>query len=172
MIGHDGTRFTIPVLMGDLVLGFRRYLPGGDPKMLCNSGDKMGLVFGFENGRQYMNQPIIICEGEKDTIISSMFGIPNTVCIVGGCATMPRLMKSYFTGRDVVIAYDNDNAGRDGALQLAAYLHEECDPASIGVFDPRSVYPDLPDKGDMADLLIKFNVSVNMLVKGLLDAPI
>lgn len=59
--------------------------------------------------------------------------------------------QPYFSGRNVYIIQDNDEPGKQYAQRMAATLQEIA--ASVHVLDLTQVWPDLPAKGDISDLL-------------------
>ena len=67
---------------------------------------------------------LIITEGEKDAVTVNCQGIP-AITFTSGAGAVPEdlhLLKSF---RSIVIAYDGDQAGRDGALKVARKLHKK-----------------------------------------------
>ena len=59
--------------------------------------------------------------------------------------------QPYFSGRNVYIIQDNDEPGKQYAQRMAATLREIA--TSVHVLDLTQVWPDLPAKGDISDLL-------------------
>jgi hypothetical protein len=92
------------------------------------------------------DSPIFIVEGEKDAMrVSSLDLNPCATTIAGQKWTAD--IAAAFKGRDVYILADNDEAGREAALNAAQALRGHA--ASIRIVD----LPDLPDKGDVSDWL-------------------
>jgi hypothetical protein len=100
---------------------------------------------------------IFVVEGERDADNLAMLGLAAT-CNAGGAAKRrddgkpgrpkwrPEL-NPYFPGRNVIVVPDNDNAGRDHALAIAASLAPVA--ARIRILE----LPGLPPKGDVSDWL-------------------
>jgi len=95
------------------------------------------------------NSTLIICEGEKDMLTARSQGITNAVAKLGGA-------KSYIVGgrnlenKNVVLIYDCDEAGRNGAQQDAQILTERF-KCKVKVIDLG-----LQDKEDLNDYFIKY----------------
>lgn len=121
-IGWNGLdRYTIPVYDdAGACVNIRQYKPDGEPKMLS-------WRRGYGANRLYPldafagSDPIILCEGEWDALIARQAGL-NAVTATGGAGNWPAAFAERFAGRDVVIAYDADDAGRAGAANVATHL--------------------------------------------------
>ena len=86
-------------------------------------------------------------EGEKDTDALSGLNVPSFT--FGGCGDgLPEGSASYLTGRKIIIAADNDDAGREHALKKAAFAHA-AGSASVKIIE----FSELPPKGDVADFV-------------------
>lgn len=64
---------------------------------------------------------IIIAEGEFKALLLNQMGFP-AVSGTGGANTWKREWNSVFTNLNVILAYDNDEPGRQGALKVAESL--------------------------------------------------
>lgn len=93
---------------------------------------------------------ILITEGEKDMLTAKAFGINAAVAKVGGAIT-PLIGGINFEGKRVILAYDCDAPGRDGAEADAIYLKEKYN-CNVKVIDLG-----LNDKEDLNDYFIKYN---------------
>jgi hypothetical protein len=91
-------------------------------------------------------EPVIVCEGEKDVDRLRERGFIATTN-AAGAGKFHLVDSTPLHGRDVVIIPDNDEAGQKHAEQVASILHEKAE--SIRVLN----LPDLPDKGDVSDWL-------------------
>ena len=69
------------------------------------------------------NEPLIICEGEKDAVI--MLKKYNVLSGSGGCSTIPGLLNSFKEFKKPIILYDKDEAGQIGADKLAQAIYDE-----------------------------------------------
>jgi hypothetical protein len=90
--------------------------------------------------------PVFICEGEKDCDALAARGLITTTNPGGAGKWLPN-MSSYLRGRDAIILPDNDQAGDDHALDVAAKLHGIARSVTIHRL------PGLPPKGDVSDWL-------------------
>ena len=80
--------------------------------------------------------------------------------------------QPFFSGRNVYIIQDNDEPGKLYAQRMAATLQEIA--ASVHVLDLTKVWPELPTKGDISDLLDYMGDDAGMLALLQLaqDAPL
>lgn len=156
-IGWDGQRFTIPVYDKDGVLrSIRRYKPKpakNEAKFLpiIIEGHKYGDVRLF-NERVLDDLPkgerVVLCEGELDCLVLSQAGVP-AVTHTGGAGAFKEEWVARFRGLRVVIVYDNDKAGRDGAEKVAALMFGAGVDVSVARL-PETV----GDKGDVTDYFV------------------
>ena len=96
---------------------------------------------------------VFICEGEKDA--------DNVHAWIGGCAVSgedgagPGKWHKEYTeqlkGRAVCIFQDNDSVGRAYAQETAAALYGVA--SSVQVLDISTVWPEIPEHGDVSDLI-------------------
>lgn len=118
-----------------------------------------GSVSGFLTPyKNTLGNTVVICEGEKDMLTLLSQGIP-AVSIVGGCNTLPYLMQRELKDKRVVILYDCDQAGREGAEALTAWLY------SIGAKAVKNVDIGLGDKEDVNDWFTKYKFTKEALLQ-------
>lgn len=120
-IGHDGQRFYIPVRNAEgACVNIRRYKP--DAKQSKNKMISWREGFGsarlFPVDKLNDNRPIYLFEGEMDCLLARQHGL-NALTTTGGAGTWRDSWNSIFEGKDVVICYDADDAGRQGAVHVA-----------------------------------------------------
>lgn len=120
-LGFSGSGLDFPVFVYDELLDVRNYVPDRKPKVMSRRNAK-NLVIPFDLWR-VDDRPTILCAGEKDMAVTRAHGF-NTITFTGGEMSFPKLFKHSFKGRDVYIAYDNDTAGKEGALKAAYELKE------------------------------------------------
>lgn len=123
-IGYDGDRLTIPVKLRGKLRNVRRYLPGGDPKILNWKGHGTSLLYPADILREHPGTvPVLFCEGEWDALLANQESGRRYVAVTGtGGASVPPKDLSELSGRRVFIAYDADEAGAKGAAKLADRL--------------------------------------------------
>lgn len=106
---------------------------------------------------------IIVCEGEKDALNLNLYGIPSLTMGGAGIGWYGDALE-LVRGRDVILWFDNDKAGRDGTLgkekpngerSRGRYeeLREVC--SSVTLVDWRLLDPKAPNKADATDYLIQ-----------------
>lgn len=106
-----------------------------------------GMLSPYDDVIRYNN--LLVCEGEKDMLIAKSMGIPNAVAKIGGA-------KTYIIGgrnienKEIVLCYDCDEFGRDGALQDARILIERF-ACKVKIIDLG-----LKDKEDLHDYFVKY----------------
>lgn len=90
------------------------------PKSIYDNQDA-GYIFPFDCCDK--SDIIYILEGEKDTITAQSLGI-NAITF-GSATTMPnQMMLDYLKGTEVVVCYDNDDAGHQGMYKLYKKLKD------------------------------------------------
>ena len=127
-LGYMTNCLAIPVFKNGNLINIARYninkIPN-KPKNEYNKNANTGDIIPFDIWKKD-NRPTIICEGEKDMLVARSNGY-NAITLTGGAQT--NLQKDYlplFKGRTVYICYDNDDAGRKGALLLTFLLNIIC----------------------------------------------
>lgn len=98
-------------------------------------------------------ETVFLCEGEKDADNLSIRGLAAT-CTPDGAGNGSKWRDTYtpyFAGKTVYILQDNDQIGKEFA-QLEA---EKLFPAAkeVKVLDLRELWPELPEKGDISDVM-------------------
>ena len=102
-----------------------------------------------------LSDGIAIVEGEKDADNLHRLGWD---AVSGADGAGPGKWKQEYTeqlkGLSVCIFQDNDDVGKAYAQETAAALHNVC--KSVYLFDLSKVWPDIPEHGDVSDLIEKF----------------
>jgi hypothetical protein len=126
-IGSDGQRITIPVCVNREWVNVRRYLPHAPEdrqKMLNLKGHGESRLYPLKVLRGN-TLPVLLCEGELDCLLANQESEGKFVAVTGtGGASVPPRDLHRLAGREVFVAYDCDQAGRDGAEKVAASLSE------------------------------------------------
>ena len=102
-----------------------------------------------------LSDGIAIVEGEKDADNLHRLGWD---AVSGADGAGPGKWKQEYTeqlkGLSVCIFQDNDDVGKAYAQETAAALHNGC--KCVYLFDLSKVWPDIPEHGDVSDLVEKF----------------
>lgn len=125
---------------------------------------KGGLCTPYDDVIKY--NTLIITEGEKDMLTAKSFGFPNAVAKVGGAKT-GIVAGINFQDKQIILIYDCDDPGREGAEADASHLIENynCKVKVINL--------NLPDKGaDLNDYFVKYNHTKEDLVQLIQNTPL
>ena len=130
-LGWNGTRITFPIYNEfKLYVNIKLYNPSAKNKI-----PKMLHYTSSEETRSYGSPPllypleifdidskrIVVCEGEWDALNLLTQGIP-ALTTTGGAKSWPSRYNDLFRNKDVVIAYDNDEAGLEGEKLVFKHL--------------------------------------------------
>ena len=156
-----------PVFIRNKLIDIRSYTPGGSPKAKSRPGALNGEIIPLDLWQQTpLNRTTLICAGEKDMATTRSHGF-NAITITGGEMSLP-FSPVFFKDRNVVILYDNDNAGKLGAARLASYLLDYC--ASVKVCTKfHEVCTE--DKEDMTDYWNKYHGTREQLIAMMKATP-
>ena len=159
---------SFPVFMFDHLMDVRKYDPGATPKVKSRFNCPAGLIIPFDLWRNTpLNRVTLICAGEKDMAVARSHGF-NAITITGGenahCIT-----PEFFKDRHVVIAYDNDGAGIQGAKSLAISLL----PYTPHIKVLTKFHEVCSEKGeDITDYFVKYNKTKDDLIECIKATPI
>ena len=120
-------RLMLPVIdvRGDVVGFGSRVLDHSEPKYMNTpetiTYSKRHVLYAINLAKKTKRPNIILCEGNLDVVTLHQAGYDNAVASMGTALTVEqtRLLSRYT--KEIVICYDNDNAGKaatDRALQL------------------------------------------------------
>lgn len=148
-IGWDGERITIPISDGNggWLFTKSRTPPGSlkEPRYKYPAGAKSAL-YGLEAIKD--SKTVVIAEGEFDSLILRSRGIA-AVSSTGGAGTFePEWADIFKAIPSVFITYDNDLAGKNGAIKVGKLIpHAKIVqlPAEVG------------EKGDVTDFFMKLD---------------
>ena len=142
-------KISIPIrnVQGRLV-NIRHYQPGAKQYKIISWGKDYGEARLFPAAPTMPDNPILLCEGESDTICALSNGF-NAITQTSKTKNWSREHLDPFRGRDVIIAYDADNAGRvytDFAAECLSKVAKSVRviqwPSFMGVADDGSVPKD------------------------------
>ena len=122
-LGYDFERITIPVKNSlNVYVNIRRYLPGASKsaeKMLSyKQGYGQARLFPIEN---LDASTITILEGERDCILANQLGYKG-ITATAGAGTFKDNWIDFFKDKNIVLVYDIDKAGQEGARKVALKL--------------------------------------------------
>ena len=151
-LGYEGEGISFPVYVYDQILDVRKYNPGHVPKVRSRIGVKAGYLIP-DVAKMKDESEVLICAGEKDMAIARSLGL-TAYTITGGEGRLPSLFGYAFKDKHAYILYDNDDAGRNGAMKLGRFIKEHGGYPHI-VFGHHRV---AKEKGeDLWDYLVKYN---------------
>ncbi len=127
---------------------FRQRRPDGKGGWLWNMNDVEPLPFNLVGILTNPDAPIFIVEGEKAAERLNRLGLVATTSH-GGAGKWAESLGQYFTGRNVIVLPDNDNAGERHADQVVRSLWGKASKIKRVKLDG------LPDKGDVVDWLFR-----------------
>lgn len=114
----------IPVFYDNVLVDVRNYnllKLKEAPKMRSEKGAEVGFVFPYDIWKNDTRTTYLF-EGEKDAMLGRELGL-NAISLTGGAGALPNsFVSGQFKDRDVVICYDNDQAGEDGRNRIYADL--------------------------------------------------
>lgn len=123
LLGWDGARYTIPATYRNIVFGVKRRQSdiddGISAKYTSITGSRSGI---FNADCLWTAHDVIICEGEIDAMLITQAGY-NACTSTAGAGTWKPEWANLFAGvQRIYILYDNDAAGREGALKVRSTL--------------------------------------------------
>lgn len=165
--GMSVDSITFPVFMYGKLIDERVYTPNEKPKMKSRVSAPSGILIPHDILEQTpISNMVYICAGEKDMATSRSHGL-NAYTITGGENALP-ISPTIFKGRHVCILYDNDDAGKIGAMRLATYLLPHC--ASVRVCTEfHKVCTE--NKEDMTDYWNKYHGTKEALIDMVKNTP-
>lgn len=117
---RDKKFLSIPIFYNRVLVDIKHYnlmKHSGAPKLLGTKGGENGHIFPFDIWKSDDRKTYIV-EGEKDAMVARDFGL-NAITFTGGASAKPnKMVINSFKDKEVVIIYDNDDAGREGALNV------------------------------------------------------
>ncbi len=113
-----------------VAFGGRALDPNQEPKYL-NSPEhllfkKGEILYPFHMARKAVRDMgyVLLVEGYMDAITCHLRGFPNALAALGTALTPSQARKVARLSREVVLAYDGDDAGRKAALRAASVLFQ------------------------------------------------
>ena len=155
---------SLPVLYNNAVVDVRTYRPNCTPKVLSENGAPSGLVLPIKALRT--NKWLLLCAGEKDMLVARSLGA-NACTLTGGELSTP-LNPEWFKDLNVAIIYDNDNAGRQGALRVADCISPYTKDCRV-VTKFHKDFPTEDSKEDFTDWVMKYGHNLQEMIQYIQD---
>lgn len=157
-----------PVFMYGQLMDIRTYTKGGKPKCRSRAGSLAGLIVPFDIWQAVpANKYTIICAGEKDMAVARSNGL-NAITFTGG-ENFPKRLLKFLKNRKVAICYDNDEAGKHGAKELAIALLPYASEIKI-VTGFHEICKE--NKEDITDFFVKYGKTRADLIRYIQQTPI
>lgn len=99
----------------------RLYKPGAKEMKIISWGKGMGEARLFPPAPRSTSGPVLVCEGEADTICAISQGF-DAITQTSKLKNWPPAHAQHFAGREVIIAYDADQPGQEYAKWAAKSL--------------------------------------------------
>jgi len=113
----------VPIFYNKILMDVRSYnilRHQNSPKWKSEEGSSNGNIFPFDLWDRTTTTYLL--EGEKDVMMARELGL-NAITLTGGANSVPNDMTlESFQGMEVVVCYDNDEAGRKGMQNIAKTL--------------------------------------------------
>jgi len=149
-----GRGFAFPVFLFGQLVDVITYRPNKKPKYIKRMGSSNGIIMPYDSWIESDKQTVCIVAGQKDLAIALSNDI-NAITITGGEGTLPKYFTKDFAEKNVLIIYDNDEVGRNGALNIATFLKPHAKTIRIVNIAPVCI-----EKGeDLWDFFVKYEKS-------------
>lgn len=163
----DTDSLMFPVFMYDHLLDVRKYNPGGKPKVKSRTNCPSGLIIPYDIWKDTPAKRVtILCAGEKDMAVARSHGL-NAITFTGGEQSKPKMLEP-FRDRIVAICYDNDEAGKTGAIKVATELYGVAHTIKI-VTGFHEVCCESGE--DITDFFMKYGKTKEDLIQYIKDTP-
>lgn len=159
-LGWNGERITIPIFNEyGTCLNVRLYHPRRTPKIISfRKGYGSARLFPIEKWREDEQETILV-EGEWDAILAWQMGY-NVLTSTGGANSWTPQFSKLLKGKDVVIFYDADKAGREGAKRVGKSISGVGKTVSIVSEKPRGVRE---TSKDLSDYVVKDGINTQSI---------
>lgn len=148
----------IPIYYNNILVDVRRYnimKYENQPKMKSNDNARVGWLVPYDKFLS-SNEICYLFEGEKDMLMARELGI-NAYTLTGGAGAVPNeYVINAFKDKDIIICYDNDDAGHKGMESIYKELKDIV--KSIKYIEIGDVVKE--DKEDFYDYIHKYNGNI------------
>jgi hypothetical protein len=140
--------YWVPIKVNLQIVNIRKYKPNSKMKWFSVTDFGEARLFPVDNLKE---ETVYIMEGEKDCILACQLGL-NAVAPTCGCGTFKTEWKKDFVDKHVVICYDVDPAGRDGAHKVYSVIGHVARSVKIIELPLKE-----PENGDFTDYILQGN---------------
>lgn len=152
------TYLGIPVYYNNILVDVRRYNINkydGQPKMMSNENAITGWVIPYDKFLN-SNNTCYFFEGEKDMLMAREVGL-NAYTLTGGAGAKPNdYAINAFKDKEIVICYDNDDAGSKGMQSFYSKIKDIA--KSVKYIEIGDVVKE--NKEDFYDYITKYNGNI------------
>lgn len=113
---------------------------------------------GLYQSQADLPEIFFLVEGEKDVDNLKKAGMVAVSLADGAQSKWEDPYNAVFMGKQVVILPDNDEPGKKYAQMCAEKLHGNA--ANIWIVDLKQAWPDIPEKGDISDMIFRMGADV------------
>lgn len=163
-LAFTGDGIGYPVTIYNQLCDIRCYHPHETPKITSNKG-ATALLFPFDHWRQD-DRPTLLVAGENDCLLARQNGF-NALTVTAGEGNFPKVFLKMFTGKEVYVCYDCDEAGKVSSRRVAFLLHEY--GAHVKLLDLQLT--GTPDDKDLTDYFLKNKGSSHSLLQLMHNCP-
>lgn len=157
-----------PVFMHGQLMDIRTYYRGSKPKCKSRSGAIAGLIIPYDIWKDTpATRVTLICAGEKDMAVARSNGF-NAITFTGG-ENFPKRILKLLRNRKVAIVYDNDEAGKLGARDLAVSLLPYTREVKV-VTGFHEICKE--NKEDITDFFVKYGKTKKDLIRYIEETPL
>ena len=154
----ENERLGIPVFYNKVLMETRSYdiMKKSGIKMMADKNAENGHVIPYDSWMSKKDEPTYLFEGEKDMLVALGLGL-NAITLTGGADAVPNDMTiNAFKDRDIIICYDNDDAGRKG--QKGVYFAIKNVAKSVKYINISDVVKN--NKEDFTDAVLKYDMTL------------
>lgn len=167
---NDKPFLAFPVFFNGVLKDIRMYnmfKHDGMAKLYSNDEAESGWVIPYDEWKDSKDLTYIF-EGERDMLHAASLGL-NAITLTGGASSIPNIhVIESFRDRDVVIVYDNDDAGRNGVVRVSKALKDVAH--SVKWIDMSKLLPEVKG-GDFSDYIDKGNTVFDFMTVPHLEVP-
>jgi hypothetical protein len=157
-----------PVFFHGQLMDIRMYNRNQKPKCKSRTGALAGLIIPYDLWKDTPeNRVTLVCAGEKDMAVARSNGF-NAITFTGG-ENFPKRVLKLLRNRRVAIVYDNDDAGKVGARELAVSLLPYTTDVKV-VTGFHEVCKE--NKEDITDFFVKYGKTKQDLIKYIEETPL